>query len=228
MSRSVQPGASAPVAAVAWRRPAFTLLALALGIAAVLVGRVGRRAPPRAAGGSAGRIVILRPVARDRLTRFRAARRAAAGRDGRPPRLGGRTDDAGLAGAADLARGPGLLARRRRASPWRCCWAATWPARLPAAGRCGWREATALFLLPFLFTSLFLLSSAHLLADIGRAVGIGRWFGWYGEATFGRIVLLFLFNELDDRRRRLADRRPLDPQLAPARACSCSAPFAPA
>ena len=66
-----------------------------------------------------------------------------------------------------------------------------------ARGRAlGWREATALFLLPFLFTSLFLLSSAHLLADIGRAVGIGRWFGWYGEATFGRIVLLFLFNEL--------------------------------
>ena len=65
-----------------------------------------------------------------------------------------------------------------------------------AAGRCGWREATALFLLPFLFTSLFLLSSAHLLADLGRAVGIGRWFGWYGEATFGRIVLLFLFNEI--------------------------------
>ena len=25
---------------------------------------------------------------------------------------------------------------------------------------------------------------------------IGRWFGWYGEATFGRIVLLFLFNEI--------------------------------
>ena len=60
----------------------------------------------------------------------------------------------------------------------------------------GWREATALFLLPFLFTSLFLLSSAHLLADLGRAVGIGRWFGWYGEATFGRAVLLFVFNEI--------------------------------
>ena len=64
-----------------------------------------------------------------------------------------------------------------------------------AAAPLGWREATAIFLLPFLFTSLFLLSSAHLLADLGRAVGIGRWFGWYGEATFGRIVLLFLFNE---------------------------------
>jgi cyclic beta-1,2-glucan synthetase len=60
----------------------------------------------------------------------------------------------------------------------------------------GWREAMALSLLPFLFTSLFLLSSAHLLADIGRYVGVGRWFGWYGEATFGRIVLLFLFNEI--------------------------------
>ena len=59
-----------------------------------------------------------------------------------------------------------------------------------------WREAAALFALPFLFTSLFLLSSAHLLADLGRAVGIGRWFGWYGEATFGRAVMLFLFNEI--------------------------------
>ena len=39
-------------------------------------------------------------------------------------------------------------------------------------------------------------SSAHLLADLGRAVGVGRWFGWYGEATFGRIVLLFLVNEI--------------------------------
>ena len=27
-------------------------------------------------------------------------------------------------------------------------------------------------------------------------MGVGRWFGWYGEATFGRIVLLFLFNEI--------------------------------
>ena len=59
-----------------------------------------------------------------------------------------------------------------------------------------WPEAVALFLLPYLFTSLFLLSSAHLLADLGRSIGIGRWFGWYGEATFGRIVLLWLFNEL--------------------------------
>ena len=63
--------------------------------------------------------------------------------------------------------------------------------------RClGWREALALFILPFLFTSLFLLSSAHLLADIGRTVGVGRWFGWYGEATFGRAVMLFVFNEV--------------------------------
>ena len=96
---------------------------------------------------------------------------------------------------------------------------------MPRGRALGWREATALFLLPFLFTSLFLLSSAHLLADIGRAVGIGRWFGWYGEATFGRIVLLFLFNEIADRRRRLADRRPLDPQLALARAAPARAPF---
>ena len=51
-------------------------------------------------------------------------------------------------------------------------------AALPPELGARWREATALFLLPFLFTSLFLLSSAHLLADIGRAVGIGRWFGW--------------------------------------------------
>ena len=41
MSRSIQPSASAPVVAVAWRGPAFTLLALALGIAAVLVGEAG-------------------------------------------------------------------------------------------------------------------------------------------------------------------------------------------
>ena len=60
----------------------------------------------------------------------------------------------------------------------------------------GLRAALGWFVLPFLFTSLFLLSSAHLLADLGRAVGVGRWFGWYGEATFGRILLLFLVNEI--------------------------------
>ena len=65
-----------------------------------------------------------------------------------------------------------------------------------AAAPLGWREAAAIFLLPYLFTSLFLLSSAHLLADLGRASASARWFGWYGEATFGRIVLLFLFNEI--------------------------------
>ena len=59
-----------------------------------------------------------------------------------------------------------------------------------------WREALAIFLLPYLFTSLFLLSAAHLLADLGRFAGIGAWFGWYGEATFGRVLLLLLFNEI--------------------------------
>src|SRR4051794_11418269 len=59
-----------------------------------------------------------------------------------------------------------------------------------------WRRAAAIFPLPYLFPSLFLLSAAHLLADLGRFVGIGAWFGWYGEATFGRVLLLLLFNEI--------------------------------
>ena len=68
---------------------------------------------------------------------------------------------------------------------------------LAARGRgLAWRETAAVFLLPYLFTSLFLLSAAHLLADLGRFVGIGAWFGWYGEATFGRIILLLLLNEI--------------------------------
>ena len=70
-------------------------------------------------------------------------------------------------------------------------------ASLASRGRAlAWREAVAIFLLPYLFTSLFLLSAAHLLADLGRFVGIGAWFGWYGEATFGRVLLLLLFNEI--------------------------------
>ena len=70
-------------------------------------------------------------------------------------------------------------------------------ASLAGRGRpLAWREALAIFLLPYLFTSLFLLSAAHLLADLGRFVGIGAWFGWYGEATFGRVLLLLLFNEI--------------------------------
>ena len=111
---------------------------------------------------------------------------------------------------------------RRSAAAWRsaCCSAAAchrWCAR---PRRCAGARPRPSFVLPYLFTSLFLLSSAHLLADLGRAVGIGRWFGWYGEATFGRIVLLFLFNEIVHRRWRLADGRPLDPQLAAARAAA--------
>lgn len=93
-----------------------------------------------------------------------------------------------------------------------------------------WPELLALVLLPYLFTSLFLLSSAHLLADLGRAIGIGQWFGWYGEASFGRILLLWLFNELvvvgggwliD--RRWTRDRR-LHALLACAAACAAVTP----
>ena len=103
--------------------------------------------------------------------------------------------DARLAGAAHLARGPVVLARRRRRGAGLLLGAAfsRWSLR---ARPLRLAEAAAVFLLPYLFTSLFLLSSAHLLADLGRAIGIGRWFGWYGEATFGRIVLLFLVNEI--------------------------------
>ncbi len=195
MSRSEQPGASAPVPAVAWRRPAFTLLALALGIAAVLVGESGG-APLHAL------LVALLAGSSSFALSHATGSPGSARRD-----------------ALLLAAMAGLLAWA--VEPTMRVWQAppTWAEALAfspvggglalalllggnlasalARGRAlGWREATALFLLPFLFTSLFLLSSAHLLADIGRAVGIGRWFGWYGEATFGRIVLLFLFNEL--------------------------------
>ena len=195
MSRSEQPGASAPVPAVAWRRPAFTLLALALGIAAVLVGESGG-APLHAL------LVALLAGSSSFALSHATGSPGSARRD-----------------ALLLAVMAGLLAWA--VEPTMRVWQAppTWAEALAfspvggglalalllggnlasalARGRAlGWREATALFLLPFLFTSLFLLSSAHLLADIGRAVGIGRWFGWYGEATFGRIVLLFLFNEL--------------------------------
>ena len=195
MNRSVLPGASVPAAAVEWRRPALTLLALVLGTAAVLVG---------ARGGSplhALLVALLAGAASFALSH------------------GTRATDPARRDALLLAAMAGLLAWA--VEPGMRVWQAppTWAESLafsPVGGglalalllgghlasalvrgrALGWREATALFLLPFLFTSLFLLSAAHLLADIGRYVGVGRWFGWYGEATFGRIVLLFLFNEV--------------------------------
>ncbi len=195
MSRSVLPRAMAPGAPVEWRRPALHLLALALAIAAVLTG---------ASGGGPGQALLAAALA----TSSAYAVGSATGE-----RATARLDMLILAVSA------GLIAWA--VDPAMRVWQAppTWAEALAmspvggglglvlllggnvasglARGRpLGWREAAALFLLPFLFTSLFLLSSAHLLADIGRYVGVGRWFGWYGEATFGRIVLLFLFNEI--------------------------------
>ena len=102
-----------------------------------------------------------------------------------------------MAGAAHLARGPGLLAHRRRAWRWRCC---SGPASLSLAGR-----GRALGLargrshlppalpvhqpVPAVLPRICWRIS-------GASSGSARWFGWYGEATFGRIVLLLLFNEI--------------------------------
>ena len=194
MSRTTS-GTATVAAGEWWRRPALVLLALALGTGAVLVG---------AEGGTLLHALLVAGVAG-------SASYALAQATGVP-------DSAGR-DALLLAAMAGLLAWA--VEPGMRVWQAppTWTEALamsPVGGglalaillggnvvsvltrgrALGWREATALFCLPFLFTSLFLLSSAHLLADIGRFVGIGRWFGWYGEATFGRIVLLFLFNEV--------------------------------
>ena len=195
MSRSVLPRAMTPAAPVAWRGPALHLLALALATAAVLVG---------ASGGTPVQAILVALL---------------AGGSSYAVALASGTRASAMGDAVMLAVMAGLLAWA--VEPTMRVWQAppTWAEALAcssvggglalalllggniasglARGRpLGWREATALFLLPFLFTSLFLLSSAHLLADIGRFVGIGHWFGWYGEATFGRIVLLFLFNEI--------------------------------
>ena len=140
----------------------------------------------------------LRPVARDRLHRLPRVRDALPlAVDGRPPRLGGRADDAGLAGAADLARGPVVLARRRRTRPGAAAGRPAWLSAL-ARGRAlrlarGARRSSSC---PSCSPACSCSPPPISWPTSAAAVGIGRWFGWYGEATFGRIVLLFLFNEI--------------------------------
>ena len=108
---------------------------------------------------------------------------------------------------------------RRSAAAWR------WPAarRQPCfSGRRGRGPALGArpqpsSCLPYLFTSLFLLSSAHLLADLGRAVGIGALVRlvWRGHLRPHRAAVPAQRDR--HRRWRLAHGRPLDPQLAAAR-----------
>ncbi len=115
MSRSVLPRAMAPAAPVAWRGPALHLLALALATAAVLVGASGGT-PVQAllvallAGGSSYAVALATGT-----PGLGPGRRRDAGRHGGPARLGGRAHHAGLAGAADLGRGLGVLVGWRRA-----------------------------------------------------------------------------------------------------------------